>query len=96
MVKCDENIVKYLGIALLPQAGVALGMAMKASTLAGVGELVTNITLFAVLIYELVGPLLTKTVLLKAGEINPEEKTSARKKDKILVRKNKKTNNESV
>ena len=96
MVKCDDNIVKYLGIALLPQAGVALGMAMKASTLAGVGELVTNITLFAVLIYELVGPLLTKTVLLKAGEINPEEKTSARKKDKILVRKNKKTNNESV
>ena len=78
---CDENIVKYLGITLLPQAGVALGMALKASELGPDGEIVANITLFAVLIYEIVGPMLTKIMLLKAGEINPEHKKSARVKD---------------
>jgi len=77
-VKCDNNIVKYLGITLLPQAGVALGMAIKAHTLGPEGAIVANITLFAVLIYELVGPLLTKISLQKAGEISPEGKTSAR------------------
>ena len=77
-VKCDENIVKYLGITLLPQAGVALGMAIKAEALGEPGLLVANITLFSVLIYELVGPFLTKIALLKAGEIQPEGKKSAR------------------
>lgn len=79
---CNENIVKYLGITLLPQAGVALGMAnmvMHSVELGPqIGLLVTNITLFAVLIYELVGPALTKMALTKAGDINPEGKTSAR------------------
>lgn len=79
-VKCEPNIVKYLGITLLPQAGVALGMAIKAEQLGSEGVIVANITLFAVLIYELIGPLLTKISLLKAGEIKPEEKTSARGK----------------
>ena len=79
MAKCDDNIVKYLGITLLPQAGVALGMAMKSQALGSdIGLLISNITLFAVLIYELVGPLLTKIALTKAGDINPEGKTSAR------------------
>ncbi len=77
-VKCPDSIVKYLGITLLPQAGVALGMAIKAETLGAEGIVVANITLFSVLIYELVGPYLTKIALLKAGEIKPEEKTSAR------------------
>lgn len=76
--KCDENIVKYLGVTLFPQAGVALGMAIKAHELGEEGAVVANITLFAVLVYELVGPFLTKIALLKAGEINPEEKVSAR------------------
>ena len=76
--KCDKNIVKYLGITLFPQAGVALGMAIKAHELGEEGAVVANITLFAVLIYELVGPFLTKIALLKAGEINPEEKVSSR------------------
>ena len=78
---CDENIVKYLGITLLPQAGVALGMAnmaMNSIELGAEGLLIANITLFAVLIYEIVGPALTKMALLKAGDINPEGKTSAR------------------
>ena len=76
--KCDDHIVKYLGITLLPQAGVALGMAMKAATLSGDGMLVRNITLFAVLIYELIGPMLTKIALTKAGDITPHGRTSAR------------------
>ena len=82
MVKCDPNIIKYLGITLIPQAGVALGMAIKAEELGDVGIVVANITLFAVLIYELVGPALTKMSLLKAGEINPEGAVSERNKDK--------------
>ena len=75
---CDDKIVKYLGITLLPQAGVALGMAMKAKAFGEIGEMVATITLFAVLIYELVGPALTKTALLKAGDIDPEKRSSAR------------------
>ena len=76
---CDENIVKYLGITLLPQAGVALGMASQALAFGGeVGVLVQSMTLFSVLIYELVGPYLTKIALTKAGDIKLEGKTSAR------------------
>ena len=78
MTKCDENIVKYLGITLLPQAGVALGMAIKAIELGPDGAIVRNITLFAVLVYEIVGPFLTKVALTKAGDINEEGRTSAR------------------
>ena len=76
--KCDPMVIKYLGITLFPQAGVALGMAMKAQALGTEGMIVSNITLFAVLIYEIVGPTLTKLSLQKAGEIKPEGKTSAR------------------
>lgn len=77
--KCDKKIVHYLGITLLPQAGVALGMAIQAQKLGADGAIVAQITLFAVLIYELIGPTLTKISLTKAGEIQPEGKTSARK-----------------
>ena len=78
MTKCDESITKYLGITLLPQAGVALGMAIKAAELGEDGAIVRNITLFAVLVYEIVGPFLTKIALTKAGAIKEEGKTSAR------------------
>ena len=81
LTNCDPNIVKYLGVTLFPQAGVALGMAIKAQKLADGGAIVAQITLFAVLIYEIVGPTLTKICLMKAGEIRPEGKTSARKND---------------
>ena len=79
-VKCDKQIVRYLGVTLLPQAGVALGMAIKSEALGPEGAIVAQITLFAVLIYELIGPLLTKIALTKAGEIQPEGKTSERHK----------------
>ena len=78
MTKQDPNIIKYLGITLLPQAGVALGMAIKASQLGPEGSIVRNITLFAVLIYEIVGPFLTKVCLTKAGDIVPEDRKSFR------------------
>jgi len=78
LVKCDANIVKYLGITLLPQAGVALGMAIKAGELGPDGAIVRNITLFAVLIYEIIGPYLTKVALIKAGDITESGRTSAR------------------
>ena len=84
--KCNANIVKYLGITLLPQAGVALGMAIKATELGSDGAIVRNITLFAVLIYEIVGPFLTKLALTAAGDIKAEGKTSAREEaKKVLV-----------
>ena len=76
--KCNPNVVKYLGITLLPQAGVALGMAIKAIELGPEGAIVRNITLFAVLVYEIIGPLLTKVSLTKAGDINEEGRQSAR------------------
>ena len=69
--KCSPEICKYLGITLFPQAGVALGMCATAMQLGEQGSLIRNITLFAVLIYELVGPLMTKNALMKAGEIAP-------------------------
>ena len=77
LTNCEKPITDNLGITLLPQAGVALGMAMTATALPG-GALVRNVILFSVLIYELVGPALTKKALMHAGEINPEGKTSAR------------------
>lgn len=69
--KCTPEICKYLGITLLPQAGVALGMCTTAMQLGAEGNLIRNITLFAVLFYELVGPLMTRNALTAAGDIKP-------------------------
>ncbi len=71
-VGCSKTVQKYLGITLFPQAGVALGMVVTAQVLGeSMGGMIRNIALFAVLVYELVGPLLTKISLEKAGEIAP-------------------------
>ncbi len=77
---CSESIKKHLGITLLPQAGVALGMALTAQRLAD-GEVVRSVVLFSVLVYELVGPALTKRSLVAAGEIREEGRTSARQRN---------------
>ena len=77
LTKQPKPITDNLGITLLPQAGVALGMALTASSLPN-GDLTRNVVLFAVLIYELVGPSLTKRSLTAVGEIRPEGRTSAR------------------
>ena len=74
----SKPITDNLGITLLPQAGVALGMALTAATLPD-GTLARNVVLFAVLVYELVGPAMTRRALLAAGEIKPEGRTSARR-----------------
>ena len=69
-VGCSKKVVDNLGITLLPQAGVALGMCVSAQELGEAeGTLIRNIVLFAVLIYELVGPLLTREALKRAGDI---------------------------
>lgn len=81
MTGCSRTIQQYLGITLLPQAGVALGMALTAQQLSD-GHMVRNVVLFSVLVYELVGPALTKRSLIAAGEITPDGKTSARLKNK--------------
>ena len=84
MTGCDSSIVKYLGVTLLPQAGVALGMAMQAQRDLGEnGILISNITLFAVLIYELIGPMLTKISLVRTGDIQLDGAISAREEARI-------------
>ena len=80
MTRQSRPITSNLGITLLPQAGVALGMALTAASLPD-GPLTRNVVLFAVLIYELVGPALTKRSLLAVGDIKPEGRTSARKEN---------------
>ncbi len=78
LTACNAKITNNLGVTLLPQAGVALGMAMTAADALDGGDVVRNVVLFSVLIYELVGPMLTKIALTKAGEIKKEGQTSAR------------------
>ena len=92
--KCAPQLCKYLGITLFPQAGVALGMcAIVASStdFGDQGTLIRNITLFAVLIYELFGPLMTRQALMSAGEIKPmSQEVKDRRKTKLEeVKKNK-------
>ena len=86
LTKQPKQIRSNLGITLLPQAGVALGMAISAATLPD-GAMARNVVLFAVLVYELVGPALTKRSLLAAGEIKPEGRTSARKLNEDIATK---------
>ena len=81
LTKQSKPITDNLGITLLPQAGVALGMALTAASLPN-GDITRNVVLFAVLVYELVGPALTKRSLLAVGEIKPEGRTSARELNK--------------
>ena len=81
-VHCEPLIQHYLGITLMPQAGVALGMSVTvAQTLGAGGQMVRNIVLFGVLIYELVGPTLTRIALTKSGDITPRVEPAAASDD---------------
>ena len=81
-VHCEPLIQHYRGITLLPQAGVALGMSVTvAQTLGAGGQMVRNIVLFGVLIYELVGPTLTRIALTKSGDITPRVEPAAASDD---------------
>ena len=82
--KCAPEICKYLGITLFPQAGVALGMCATAMQLGEEGRLIRNITLFAVLVYELFGPILTREALKAAGEIKPMSDEVKNRREKKL------------
>ena len=74
-VRADDNIRKYLGLTLLPQAGVAIGMAqLVAGRFPALGQQVNTIVLAGVLVFELVGPIITKWALTRAGEIAPAAK----------------------
>ena len=90
MAGCSENVTKYLGITLLPQAGVALGMSLTAASLGGMeSQIIRNVVLFSVLVYELVGPMLTKNALMKAGDIQPKsEEVVNRRQRKLEEAKN--------
>ena len=85
LVGCDKKVVDYLGITLLPQAGVALGMCVTAAQLPGDGSLVRNIVLFSVLNYELFGPVLTKWALTKAGDIRPKSEEVIHRRERKLA-----------
>ena len=82
IAKCEPKIKKYLGFALIPQAGVAIGLATTASTLFSASEnettkvagaLIIAIILTSTLVYELIGPMVSKFALKKAGEIQEED-----------------------
>ena len=80
-VHCKPQVTKYLGFTLFPQAGVALGMSLTASQILGeTGTLIRTLTLFAVLVYELVGPSITKIALTRSGDIQP-------KSEEVLTRR---------
>lgn len=74
--KSDKNIRHYLGFALLPQAGVAIGMAKVVSEEmpSDIGVKIVTVVLCSVLFFELVGPIITKLALMRAGEIIKEPK----------------------
>ena len=84
LMGCDKTIVNYIGVTLLPQAGVALGMV---STVAGdemlggteIANTVRFVILFSVLVYEIVGPVLTKWALTRAGDIIPKPANHSRR-----------------
>ena len=85
LMRCPPKVVEYLGITLLPQAGVALGMCVTASQLPEDGTLIRNIVLFAVLNYELFGPVLTKWALTKAGDIRPKSEEVLHRRERKLA-----------
>lgn len=75
IVKSEKNIRKYLGLTLIPQAGVAIAMSQLVITVLPMyGEQIRAVILTATLVYELTGPLITKAALTSAGEIKKREK----------------------
>lgn len=78
--RCDKNIIRYLGFTLIPQAGVAIGMArMSMTALPEYADIINAVVLSGTLIYELCGPVITKIALTKAGEIKTAVKNKPAK-----------------
>ncbi len=73
IMKADKKIVTWLGPSLLPQAGVALGLSLAAQSIVPEeGAIIRSVILCGTLIYELIGPGVTKWALTNAGEISKE------------------------
>ena len=87
MTNCSSDTVKYLGITLFPQAGVALGMVSTVSadkTLdPNSASVVRFVILFAVLVYEIFGPVMTKWALTKAGDITEKPADSSKRRKNV-------------
>ena len=90
----NKKVTQNLGIALFPQAGVALGMCITASALEGDGETIRNIVLFAIFVYEIFGPMLTKGALKRAGDIVGKSDMVKNRRTDILSGKHKTWNEE--
>lgn len=80
-VKSEKTVRNYLGIALIPQAGVAIGLAYLAERILpeDIGNLLMTIVLASSVLYELIGPVSAKFALIRSGAIrkrtDKEEKT---------------------
>lgn len=75
VVKAEKNVQTYLGLTLLPQGGISIGLSVLVrQQLPQYSQLITTIIMFSVLIYEVLGPIIAKVALQKAGEINVVEK----------------------
>ncbi len=96
LAKAEPTVKKYLGLTLLPQAGVAIGMAnMVEYSLGENGKIIYTIVLCATLVYELVGPLLTKLALEKANEIDKNTGNYIGKHSLVKTRRLKKENTDN-
>lgn len=83
MVDADEAIRKYLGLALLPQGGISIGLiVLVRQHLPEYAMQISTIIMFSVLIYEVSGPIFAKIAIEKAGEINGQVK----KKEKVKIK----------
>lgn len=88
-VKSSQPVRKYLGVALVPQAGVAIGLAYLAQRIlpANIGSLLMTIILASSVLYELIGPACAKIALFRSGAINPENaKTTAAKAETAKIK----------
>lgn len=79
-VKADEAVRKYLGLALLPQGGISIGLSVLVrQQLPEYAVAITTIIMFSILIYEVSGPVFAKISIEKAGEINGLETVNKKK-----------------
>ena len=75
MVNAHPNVTKDLGLALLPQGGISIGLSVLVrQLLPEYAPAITTIIMFSVLIYEVTGPIFAKIAIAKAGEINGMDK----------------------
>lgn len=76
-VNADDAVVKYLGLSLLPQGGVSIGLSIIVKQeLPQFAAAITTVILFSVLVYEILGPILAKIAIEKAGEVDGLNKVS--------------------